>query len=176
MLPTPSILVAVDIIVIAVTWWELKVLLVQRSDMGKADRVLPWAFVEKKETLLDAAKRTLKEETWYADFSIHNMGTFDAVDRDSRARVLSIGFLALTHRIDFPFKDWEHTKNSQFFPLNKLPKLWFDHKDIIQATIKYMQNNIMHSDITKPLFDKQFTLTQLQTTYCLLYTSPSPRD
>ena len=163
MFPSPSLLVAVDIVVIAVTWWSLQVLLVQRNDVG--NRVLPWWFVWVQETLLDAAKRKLQEETWYAKFSIHTTWIFDAVERDYRARVLSIWFLALTHKTDFPFKDGKSTSDAKFFPLQKIPKLWFDHKEIIKTTINYMQQNIMHTDIAKPLFDKQFTLNELQTVY-----------
>jgi len=168
MLPSPSILLAVDIVVIAVTWWSLQVLLVQRDDIGKADRVLPWWFVWQKETLLEAAKRKLKEETWYGNFSIHNVGVFDAIERDKRWRVVSAGFLALTYKTDFPFKDGKSTHDAKFFSLEKLPKLWFDHKEIIKTTLKYIQNTIMHTDIAKPLFDKQFTLNDLQTVYELI--------
>lgn len=165
MLPTPSILVAVDIIVIAVTGGVLKVLLVQRSDSIQETRVLPGGFVKKEETLLDTARRKLREETGYANFMVHNVGTFDAIHRDSRERVLSIGFLALTHKIDFPFKDGKNTKNAQFIPIDSLPPLEFDHADIIKTTLQYLQEKVMYTDIAKPLFWKQFTLTELQTAY-----------
>jgi len=168
MLPKPSILVAVDTIVLAVHQGDLKVLLVQRNDTPQDLRVLPWGFVREGETLFATAKRKLKEETWYADFIVHNVGTFDAIDRDQRARVISVWFLALTHKIDFPFEDGKNTKNAQFIPLRRLPKLGFDHQEMIQSTVAYLQEKIMYSDIAKPLFGPQFTLTELQTAYELI--------
>jgi len=168
MLPKPSLLVAVDTIVLAVHEWDLKVLLVQRNDTPQDTRVLPWGFVREEETLLETAKRKLKEETGYADFTVHNVGTFDAINRDERARVLSIWFLALTYKIDFPFEDGKNTKNAQFISLCHLPKLGFDHKKMIHSTLEYLQEKIMYSDIAKPLFGKQFTLTELQTAYELI--------
>ena len=169
MLPTPSILVAVDIIVLAVTEWSLKVLLIQRKESPQETWALPGWFVHVDETLLDTAKRKLKEETGYADFEVHNIGTFDALDRDNRARVLSVGFLALTHKTDFPFEDGKNTKNASFISLKELPHLGFDHAKIIESTLTYLQDKVMHSNIARPLFDTQFTLTELQMAYeCIL--------
>lgn len=118
---------------------------------------------------MDTAKRKLKEETGYADFEVHNIGTFDALDRDNRARVLSVGFLALTHKTDFPFEDGKNTKNASFISLKELPHLGFDHAKIIESTLTYLQDKVMHSNIARPLFDTQFTLTELQMAYeCIL--------
>lgn len=176
-LPKPTILIAVDAIVIAVTWWTLQVLLVQRSDIKKESRVLPGGFVDQKETLLQAAKRKLQEETWYNKFTIHDIWIFDAVARDPRARVISAWFLAVTNKIQFPFKDWYHTRNAQFFPVHKLPHLLFDHKKIIASAIKKLQALIMHTNIAKELLPKEFTLTDLQKTYeHILWTSLNVRN
>ena len=164
-LPNPDILIAVDTIVIAVTWWSLQVLLVQRSDIKKESWVLPWGFISKKETLQQAAKRKLQEETWYSKFSIHEIGIFDAVNRDPRARIISAWFLAVTNKTLFPFKDWYHTRNAQFFAVNKLPFLLYDHKAIIQSAVKKLQGLIMQTTIAKELLPKEFTLTDLQRLY-----------
>lgn len=164
-LPKPTILVAVDAIIIAVTRWNLQVLLVQRSDIKKESWVLPGWFIDHKETLLQAAKRKLQEETWYNKFTIHDIWVFDAVKRDPRARVISAWFLAVTNKIEFPFKDWYHTRNAQFFSVNKLPHLLFDHKVIIQTAVKKLQDLIMKTNIAKELLPKEFTLTDLQNMY-----------
>jgi 8-oxo-dGTP diphosphatase len=74
----------------------------------------------------------------------------------------------LTHKIDFPFEDGKNTKNAQFISLRHLPNLGFDHREIIQSTLAYLQEKIMYSDIAKPLFNTQFTLTELQTAYELI--------
>lgn len=164
-IPAPAILVAVDIIVLAVHQGKIKVLLVQRSDIKTPTRVLPGGFVTAKETLALAAKRVLKTETWYDKFNIHPIKIFDEPKRDSRWRVISAPFLALTNTTDFPFKDGIHTKNATFFSLNRLPTSLYDHKDIIKEAFSFLQENIMHTDIAKDLFPKEFTLTHIQQTY-----------
>lgn len=164
-LPKPELLVAVDAIVIAITKNKPQVLLVQRSDIKKEFRVLPWGFVQKKETLLQAAKRKLHDETWYNNFTIRQVWVFDDIKRDPRDRVISVWFLAVTNTIQFPFKDWFHTKNAQFFSIQKLPNLLYDHKQIIQSALKKLQKLIMYTTIAKDLLPKEFTLTELQKVY-----------
>lgn len=164
-LPTPNILIAVDAIIIAITKNKPQVLLVQRSDLKKESRVLPWWFVQQKETLLQAAKRKLQEETGYNKFSIHQVGIFDEVTRDNRGRVISVAFLAVTNTTHFPFHDWTHTKNAQFFSIHKLPTLLFDHKKIIASAMKELQSLIMHTTIAKDLLPDEFTLSELQKVY-----------
>lgn len=176
-LPKPTILIAVDAIVIAVVGWALQVLLVQRSDIKKESRVLPGWFIDHKETLLQAAKRKLQEETGYNKFTIHDIWIFDAVARDPRARVISAWFLAVTNKTLFPFKDGYHTRNAQFFPIQKLPNLLYDHKKIIASAIDKLKELIMHSNIAKDLLPKEFTLTDLQKIYeHILWTSLNVRN
>lgn len=161
----PHILLAVDVVVIAVVWWNLQVLLVQRSDVKKESRVLPWWFIDEKETLLQAAKRKLGEETWYNKFTIHELGMFDAIKRDPRTRVVSAWFLAVTNHTDFPFKDGYHTYNAQFFSIDALPYMLYDHKDIVDAAVKKLQKLVMYTNTAKDLLSKEFTLTELQGVY-----------
>lgn len=162
-LPKPSILIAVDAVVIAVSKWSLQVLLVERKDIN--NRVLPWGFVWDDETLLTATKRKLQQETWYNKFPLHALWFFDDIKRDDRWRIISAAFLSVTNKNSFPFTDWGHVQNAQFFPIGKLPPLLYDHKNIIKAGIKKLQELIMHTDIAKSLVAKRFTLTELQAMY-----------
>ncbi len=161
-LPQTNILVAVDVVVIAIVWWTMQVLLVQRSDIKKPSWVLPWWFIDEKETLSHAAKRKLWEETGYNKFAIYEVWVFDDVKRDPRARIISSAFLALTNHIDFPFTDGYHTKNAQFYDIDQLPHVLYDHKKIIAQAICKLQSMILTTNIAKNLLPKKFTLTELQ--------------
>jgi ADP-ribose pyrophosphatase YjhB (NUDIX family) len=75
---------------------ELKVLLVKRGGHPyKGDWALPGGFVDINESVEDAAKRELREETGLEDVYMEQLFTWGDVDRDPRMRVISVSYLAL---------------------------------------------------------------------------------
>ena len=81
---------AVDIIIFTIRDECLKILLVNRGiEPYKGDLALPGGFARIDETLIEAAKRELEEETHLSNFHIKMFGVFDEVDRDPRDRVIS---------------------------------------------------------------------------------------
>ena len=75
---------------------ELKVLLIQR-DQGPFEGcyALPGGFVRSNETIVDAAKRELGEETHVQCDFLEQFGTYSDPKRDPRRWVISNGFMAL---------------------------------------------------------------------------------
>ena len=75
----------------------MSILLVKRDNYPYKDRwCLPGGFLDPKtETLLDCAKRILKNETNLEDIYLEQLYTFDCLNRDPRTRVLSTTFMAL---------------------------------------------------------------------------------
>jgi 8-oxo-dGTP diphosphatase len=97
---------------------------------------LPGGFLEMDETLEDAARRELLEETGCEVDRVVQVGAFSEVDRDPRGRVISVGFLA-------KLKDGHAGKviagddavHAEWFPLDRLPTLAFDHDQIIRMAL-----------------------------------------
>ena len=75
----------------------MSILLVKRDNYPYKDRwCLPGGFLDPKtETLLDCARRILKNETNLEDIYLEQLYTFDCLNRDPRTRVLSTTFMAL---------------------------------------------------------------------------------
>ena len=96
--PTPPspIAVAVDIVVFTVADEDLKVLLIKRGVAPYKDAwALPGGFVREDESVDDAARRELAEETAVEDIYLEQLYTFGEVDRDPRDRVVTVAYFAL---------------------------------------------------------------------------------
>ncbi|MDO4281242.1 MAG: NUDIX hydrolase [Peptococcaceae bacterium] len=75
---------------------KLELLLIKRGNHPyKGGWALPGGFLNKDESLLACAKRECREETGLAPVYAGEIGTYSAVDRDPRTRVISQCFLAV---------------------------------------------------------------------------------
>src|SRR4051794_41730626 len=94
---------AVDCVVFGFGDAELQLLLIQRDlEPFKGRWALPGGFVHVDESVDDAARRELREETGLADVFLEQLYTFGAVDRDPRDRVVSVAYYALVNLSDHP--------------------------------------------------------------------------
>lgn len=87
------------------------------------------------ETTEDTARRELEEETGLRVEQIYQVGAFSKVDRDPRERVVTIAYFAV---IDHPeeVKAGDDAGQAQWFSIDNLPHLAFDHAEILEAALK----------------------------------------
>ena len=132
----PRMAVTVDVALIAMLAGEPHLLLIRRSNPPFAGHwALPGGFVDMNETAQEAARRELREETGVDDQDLHFFGYFDAIDRDPRGRTISFAFLACADTAPLA-SGADDASEAAYFPLNKLPKLAFDHAEVTTAAIK----------------------------------------
>lgn len=135
--PYPRMLVTVDAVVFHRNSDGLyEILLIRRGNPPfEGDFALPGGFPEMDELLADAAARELLEETGIGDVKLYQLGTFDAIDRDPRGRNISVVFFGFSENRTLP-QAGDDADDAQWFPLDKLPQLAFDHQQIIDAAIQ----------------------------------------
>lgn len=122
-----------------------KVLLIKR---GREDEpfyncwALPGGFVEPGEALEQALIREVAEEVRLVLVPPFNrlrlIDVYDAVDRDPRGRVISTAFYAFVPPESEP-KAADDAKECQWFAVDDLPDLAFDHYEIIQGALEKVQ-------------------------------------
>ena len=159
-----DILVTVDNVIFTIINGKLQVLLVSRPiDPFKDLWTLPGWFVLESETLEEAAYRKLEEKTSVKNIYLEQLYTFSDVKRDPRWRVISTAYMAIVARENLLVKSW--TWDIKFFPVNALPKLWFDHKNVIEYAIKRLKRKLEYTNLAQYILPEKFTLTQLQNVY-----------
>lgn len=109
-----------------------KILLIQRkNDPFQGSYALPGGFVDMGESLKDAATRELFEETGLKNIDLIQLAAFDKIDRDPRDRNICIAYYGFTSPENSVIKGGDDADNAEWFTLDKLPSLAFDHSDII---------------------------------------------
>ncbi len=132
----PRPMLTADIVVFDLRNDLVSVLLIQRRfDPYKGFWALPGGFVEMDENLKDAAMRELAEETSIEDIDLHQVMTVGTPGRDSRGRCVTVVYSGIYSGREDPSAG-DDAQSVSWFPLNNLPALAFDHKEIIVRTVQ----------------------------------------
>ncbi len=156
----------VDCVVFGIDEDDLRVMLIQRGIEPFAGMwAIPGGFVRVDESLEDAARRELEEETGIRDVFLEQLFTFGRVDRDPRERVVSVAYYALTNLIGHDVHARTDATNAAWFALSEPPELSFDHAEILEAAYARLRGKVRYQPIGFELLPDRFTLTQLQRVY-----------
>jgi 8-oxo-dGTP diphosphatase len=174
----PRAALTVDCVVFGFDDGELKVLLIQRGlPPFKGAWALPGGFVRIEETIDEAARRELMEETGLREVYLEQLYTFGALDRDPRERVVSVAYYALVKLAEHPPAGATDASDAQWFPVGSVPRLAFDHSDILAMALKRLRGKVRYEPIGFELLPPKFSLSQLQHLYeAVLQTSLDKRN
>ena len=164
-----SIKLSVDAVVFGYEEGNISVLLIKRKyDPFKGQWAIPGGFVENHESLEDAVERELFEETGIKINYLEQLYTFGKPDRDPRGRVVSIAYFGLVRPNAFKLYASTDAEQAQWFNINYLPKLSFDHKEILKTAVERLQGKITYEPIGFELLDKKFPFSDLEKLYTTL--------
>ncbi|MCA9078625.1 MAG: NUDIX hydrolase [Planctomycetaceae bacterium] len=162
--PRPAL--TVDIVVFALDEQDLQVMLIERDlEPFEGQWALPGGFVRVEETLDEAARRELQEETGLKEIFLEQLYTFGAVDRDPRERVVTVAYYALVNLEGHDVRASTDARNAAWFSVNDLPDLAFDHQTILAAAHDRLRSKVRYQPIGFELLPEKFTLRQLQHLY-----------
>ncbi|MFO0939950.1 MAG: NUDIX domain-containing protein [Pirellulales bacterium] len=162
----PRAALTVDCVVFGLDETELKVMLIERELEPFAGKwALPGGFVRLDETVEEAARRELQEETGLDKVYLEQLYTFGDLDRDPRERVITVAWYALVRLSEHRVQAATDARSAAWFGLHDLPALAFDHDRILEAAYERLQNKIRYQPIGFELLPRKFTLTQLQSLY-----------
>ncbi len=156
---------------------QLKILLAKWKELDGFS--LPGGFVGRKEPLSMAANRILKERTSLDKVFLHQFYTFgdsefrkedhkySSLPKDSwlRNRTLSIGYYALVEYSRVKVKEDILTEKYMWQDVRKVPKLLFDHNEMLEKAQHHMRINLYHQPIGYNLLERKFTIPEIQSLY-----------
>ena len=170
---------------------QLKILLINIKSVNGL--CMPGGYIKRTETLTEAANRIVEERTGIKNLFLQQFKTFGdpgrAMTRQLNEKKLSaitgvkmdknnwlidqtisIGFYAVT---DFssvnPQPDFI-SDSCRWYDIHQLPKLLFDHDEMLQEALHTMQLQLYHYPIGINLLPEKFTLTEIHALYETLLT------
>ena len=162
-----QISLAVDAVVFGYQEEILKVLLIkQKYGTYKNKWSLPGGFVLNGEGLTQAVERELKEEAGITVDYLEQLYTFgDDVQRDKRKQVVSVAYLALVNPSHLELRADTDAADAQWFDLNELETMPYDHADIIKKGKERLQAKLTYQPIGFDLLKKEFPFSDLEKLY-----------
>lgn len=157
--------VTADVVLLAYREQDLQVLLIRRKKWPYQDYwALPGGFVEMSESLEQAARRELREETGVNDVYLEQLYTFGDPDRDPRTRVISVAYLALANAEQArQVQSGDDAAEARWWSMTSLPPLAFDHDRILRCAWQRLRWTLEHTTLGRWLLPETFTLGELQT-------------
>ena len=165
---TPPTL-TVDAVIFQVNNNTLEVLLLKRpNEPFKGEWALPGGYNAKGETTTDALERVVFQKTGVKikdDLRyIEQLYTFDTINRDPRGHAVSVTYMGCGRSIPY-----NENLEIEFFDVKKLPKLAYDHANIIKYAKERLIAKMTYTNSAFAFLERKFTLTQLQTTYEIVF-------
>jgi len=164
-----QVYVALDCIIFGFDKEGLKLLLIKRGfEPEKGKWSLMGGFMKKNESLDNAAERILHNLTGLKDVYMEQLYAFGEVDRDPVEQTVSVAYYALIEIQKYD-KHLIEEFDANWFPIDELPDLIFDHDDMVKAAIKRLRYKASHYPVGFELLPEKFTLPELQDLYEAIY-------
>lgn len=176
--------ISVDCVIFGFSANQLKVLLIERTYRDPSGRLvrdhkLPGDFISINEDLDLAAIRTLEELTGLKDIFLTQFAVFGKPDRVSKEedirwlhdttgldirRVVTAAYYSLIS-IGETNSEFAIKNSASWINVKQIPRLAFDHADIIAEGLKHLQQSLRNEPIGFELLPEKFTIRKLQTLY-----------
>jgi 8-oxo-dGTP diphosphatase len=162
----PRPMVTVDTVIFTIQEHDLRVLLIRRGvEPFLGAWAIPGGFVALDESLEDAARRELAEETNVKDVYLEQLYTFGQLERDPRGRVISVAYFALVAAESRELLASTDSQEVAWFSVYRLPELAFDHAAIVNYALTRLRYKLDYTSVGFQLLPKKFTLGELQAMY-----------
>lgn len=145
----------------------LKVLLQRKkTEPYKGYWRLPGNILNNAITIEQNIDEILDETIGTSNIYKEQVYTFSNIDRYPSERIIATTYVALTDNKTIEIKKEDaQIEDTEWFDMNALPKIAFDHKEIMDKAREELKSKLTNTTILKKLFPSDFTLPELQNTF-----------
>ena len=159
----PTLTMTTDIVIFTIRDERLEILLIERGNPPYQGKwALPGGLVEEDEDLDVCAHRELEEETKVTGVSLEQLHAFGAPNRDPRGRLVTVAYYTLVRPDRLHPESASDAANVQWFAVDELPSLAFDHAEIIAMARRRLRARLDESADAFGFLPKTFTLDDLR--------------
>jgi 8-oxo-dGTP diphosphatase len=164
----------VDVALFTLLHRQLHVLLIQRDQEPFLGQLaLPGAYVHVNEDVdcTMAAHRVTRQKLGIEVSYLEQLCTFSGIWRDPRGWSASVAHIAVIKpsQLSTP-------ATQEFYPVDSLPSLGFDHNEIVEVAVQRLRNKTNYSSLPLFLMPAKFTINDLRLVYEGLLGSEINRD
>lgn len=146
---------------------EIKVLLFRRTEEPfKGYWYLPSNLLMTTETIENCCSDTIFEFAGLENLYIEQCNIFSKINRLPSDRIIANSLIAVVDSITLEIK--RHKRKgieSQWFDIESIPKMVYDHGEILEDAIKYFKKRVIEHDMLIRFFPSDFTLPEIQHIY-----------
>lgn len=158
--------ITIDCVVFGFDKGSLEVLLVQHGEgIRKGEWGLPGGWIKETEGIDTAAHRLLADLTGLDNLYLEQLKAFGEPNRFPLGRVITIGYYALVKREDYNVKAGFTASDAKWYKIKDIPKLIYDHNDILNYSLLNLRNRVKQAPIGFNLLPEKFTLFELMQLY-----------
>jgi 8-oxo-dGTP diphosphatase len=166
----PAFAVTVDVVILTMSEGTLHMLLVRRGEAPfQGMWAIPGGFKRPTETLDEAARRELAEETGVDVPSLlTQFGAYGDPERDPRMNVVTVAYLAVLRDLGAVVAGTDAADAALvpvFDVLNERIELAFDHLRIVRDAVERVRVELEVTGIATAFVGAKFTLAELRAVY-----------
>lgn len=173
--------VSYDTVIFGFTGEELKILVLEYQNSGMF--ALPGGYIRRDESLLDAAKRGVRERTGLEKIHLEQFHTFGKLNRSSPEstkkiarglglelepdnwmldRFITIGYYSLIDYNQVRLTPDDFSDSINWYSISNLPPLMMDHREIVDKALEAIRTDFGKKPIGANLLPEKFTMKELQ--------------
>lgn len=141
----------------------LKILLVRKNtEPYKGYWVLPSSIVKIDETIEDNISNVVCDTLGIKSLYIEQSHVYSSIDRNPDTRSIAINYFGLIDPVTLMTKKDNTDIEMEWFSITDLPKVGYDHEDIINKTLNLISDKLINVKYIRNLFPADFSLPEIE--------------